>query len=139
MDGRPTKLLATGATIALVWVATAAAQPRATGTHFEGKAGKAVFSIDVVRGGSGGQVSKVTNLVWDGLKCGSDVFTGGISKPIKVKRNRFSSTQPVNGVSVKLTVMVKGTFTHNSAAAAGTLSIKGVCTTPTTHWHVVSR
>jgi hypothetical protein len=102
--------------------------------HFQGKAGKATISLDAA--GATGKLTKIKDLTWDNLKCGSDVFTGGTSKPIRVKMNRtFASTQPVGGVSVSLKVTVSGTFSASGKSVKGKLSIKGACTTPKTSWH----
>jgi hypothetical protein len=81
-----------------------------------------------------GKVSKIKGFGWDGLKCGSDVFTAGLDDPIKVKKERFSDKQSVGGVDVSLTAKVQGRFVKHETKVKGTLKITGACETPEVDW-----
>jgi hypothetical protein len=131
MSARLRSLIAATALVSLVWAGVAVAGMT---EHFEGKAGKAVISLDA-KANAAGKAQKITKFVWDSLKCGNDVFTGGTSKAIKVKNGKFKSTQQVAGVSVPLKVTVTGRFSANGASVRGRISIRGGCTTPKTAWH----
>lgn len=101
-------------------------------TRFQGKIGKkATLSIQVKV--SNGKITQIKQFVWDGLKCGNDVFTGGNSKPIKVQNDKFSSSQPTS-VSKKLTLHVSGSFSANHTKAKGTLKITGGCKSGQQSW-----
>jgi len=103
-------------------------------THYEGKVGKrATLGIEARRT-AGGKVVKIESLGWDGLRCGTDSFTGGSSKPITVRNHAFHSTQPVGGVTVPLTLIVRGHFANGDRRASGILKITGACTTGKKSW-----
>ena len=116
-----------GLTISMLVIALtlAVSALASSSVKYSGSVGTA--SLGLTAKVSSGKIVAVKSFVWDGLKCGSDRFTGGSSEVIKVKNNSFSSTQPVGGVSVPLKMVVTGKFTNGKAS--GTLRIKGGCST----------
>jgi hypothetical protein len=110
-------------------LALAAGHPR---PQFEGKAGKAVIGITVK--GSGNHIKKVKKFEWDGFDCGSESFTGGTTKAIKVKDGKFEDTQPVDAPGIPLKVHVKGHFYANGTKAKGTMKVKSPCKGGTVKW-----
>lgn len=121
-------IVATAAAVAAIPAAALAAP------QFSGQNGKTFYSLSVK--GSGDHITKVKTFEWDGFKCGQDRFTGGTSRPIKVKDGAFDSRQPVSGVQVPLRMHVKGHFTNHGTKAHGTLKITHGCTTGKMKWSV---
>jgi hypothetical protein len=105
--------------------------------NYDGNVGKASLSMDVAV--KGGKITKIKSFAWDGLKCGQDKFTGGLSKKVKVSDDSFNSRQPVGGVSVSLKLHLKGHFVNDDKKAKGTLSIKGACSTGKKSWSATAQ
>jgi hypothetical protein len=124
MNGRWTRM-----TVGVVAVMMLALPAIALGskTFFTASDGKA--SIFMGLKDSGGK-QKIVDFSWDGLKCGSDRFTGGLDDAIKVKNDgSFESEQPVSGTSegVEIDAKLKGQVNQNVAKIAGKLKFTGDC------------
>lgn len=91
--------------------------------NFEGKVKTGYFALHVKFGKSGKPV-RITKIEWDGYPCGSDNFTAGSTRSIRVTDGRFSSTQRVGFVDKPLNFTIRGSFSADATKAHGTIRVQ---------------